>query len=221
MILLLYQEGRFWVNNIFDFMKQDQTTKLYPELQNYIVETPIGQYIKHPLVHQPYLSATLANQQLDQKYKYLRKAIETKNFSQIIWLHERPYRLLAFKDIQKDLDNKTYWKLLSLIWTDTENSYQDLETWKKLFKSKKGNKENLMGGQELETFESLDNELIVYRGCVKGLNENGLSWTLDKQQAEWFAKRFDNNGIVKEKRILKRNIVAYFSGRGEEEVIVV
>lgn len=77
-----------------------------------------------------------------------------------------------------------------------------------------------MGGQELATFESLDNELIIYRGCVKGLNENGLSWTLSKDQAEWFAKRFDKDGIVIERRINKKNIVAYFNSRGEEEVVV-
>ena len=208
------------MTNIFDLLEQDQKTKLYPELEQYIVETPIGLYIKHPLVFQPYLSATLANQQLEQKYKFLRKALKTKNFNQYIFLHERPYRINAFQDIKKDLDNKTYWRLLSNIWTDTENSWQDIETWKKLFKSKRNKKENLMGGQELATYESLDNELIIYRGCVKGLNENGLSWTLNKDQAEWFAKRFDKDGIVIEKRINKKNIVAYFNSRGEEEVVV-
>lgn len=209
------------MTNIFDLLEQDQKTKLYPELEQYIVETPIGQYIKHPLVCQPYLSATLANQQLEQKYKFLRKALKTKNFDQYIYLHERPYRINAFQDIKKDLDNKTYWKLLSSIWIDTENSWQDIKTWKKLFKSKRSDKENLMDGQELETFESLDNELIVYRGCVKGLNENGLSWTLSKEQAKWFAQRFSKDGIVKQKRIFKKDIVAYFNGRGEEEIILI
>jgi hypothetical protein len=78
-----------------------------------------------------------------------------------------------------------------------------------------------MDEQELETLKSLDNELVVYRGCVKNLNENGLSWTLDKNQAKWFANRFEKDGVVLEKRISKKNIVAYFNGRNEEEVIVV
>jgi hypothetical protein len=172
------------------------------------------------LVFQPFISATIANQQLEQKYNQIRKALDTKNFNQFIFLHERPYRLLAFVDIKRNLNNKNYWKLLSNIWTDTENSYQDLETWRKLFQSKRNHKENLMDEQELETLESLDNELVVYRGCVKNLNENGLSWTLDKNQAKWFANRFEKDGVVIEKRISKKNIVAYFNGRNEEEVIV-
>jgi hypothetical protein len=48
-----------------------------------------------------------------------------------------------------------------------------------------------------------------------------LSWTLDKNQAKWFANRFEKDGVVLEKRISKKNIVAYFNGRNEEEVIVV
>jgi hypothetical protein len=207
-------------DKILDLIKQDQNAKLNPELQQFLTDTPIGQYIKHPLVFQPFISTTIANQQLEQKYNQIRKALDTKNFNQFIFLHERPYRLLAFVDIKRNLNNKNYWKLLSNIWTDTENSYQDLETWRKLFQSKRNHKENLMDEQELETLESLDNELVVYRGCVKNLNENGLSWTLDKNQAKWFANRFEKDGVVLEKQISKKSIVAYFNGRNEEEVIV-
>jgi hypothetical protein len=48
-----------------------------------------------------------------------------------------------------------------------------------------------------------------------------LSWTLDRERAEWFANRFDQKGIVIEKAIGKEEIVAYFSGRGDQEIIVI
>ena len=208
-------------DNSLEMLKQYSNVKLNPELQKFVVETEIGKYIKHPLVFSPLVLPGLANQMLEQKYNQLRKALDTKNFSQYVFLHERPYRVSVFKDIKHELTDENYWKLLSSIWTDTENSYQDLGTWKNLFKSKRGQRHNLMTEDELNTMESLDDTVTIFRGCVKNLNEDGLSWTLDKERAEWFANRFDQEGIVIEKAIGKEKIVAYFGGRGEQEIIVI
>jgi hypothetical protein len=208
-------------DNSLEMLKQYSNVELNSELQKFVVETEIGKYIKHPLVFSPLVLPGLANQMLEQKYNQLRKALDTKNFSQYVFLHERPYRVSVFKDIKHELTDENYWKLLSSIWTDTENSYQDLGTWKNLFKSKRGQRHNLMTEDELNTMESLDDTVTIFRGCVKNLNEDGLSWTLNKERAEWFANRFDQEGIVIEKAIGKEKIVAYFSGRGEEEIIVI
>jgi hypothetical protein len=51
------------------------------------------------------------------------------------------------------------------------------------------------------------------------LNENGLSWTLDKSKAEFFANRFGKKGIILERKIPKSEIVALLTVRGETEVI--
>jgi hypothetical protein len=53
----------------------------------------------------------------------------------------------------------------------------------------------------------------------KGLNEDGLSWTLDKAKAEFFANRFSKGGIILEREIPKSDIIAVLTGRGESEVI--
>lgn len=47
-----------------------------------------------------------------------------------------------------------------------------------------------------------------------------LSWTLDRNTAEWFAHRFGKDGTVYTARIKRDDIYAYFSGRKESEVIV-
>lgn len=208
-------------DNSLEMLKQYSNVELHPELQKFVVDTEIGKYIKHPLVFSPLVLPGLANQMLEQKYKQLREALDTKNFSRYVFLHERPYRLSAFKDIKHQLTDEDYWKLLSSIWTDTENSHQDLGTWKNLFKSKRNQRHNLMTEEELKTMESLDDTVTIFRGCVENLNEDGLSWTLDRERAEWFANRFDQKGIVIEKAIGKEKIVAYFSGRGEQEIIVI
>lgn len=67
---------------------------------------------------------------------------------------------------------------------------------------------------------SLPETIMVYRGIQKDATTNALSWTLDKNVAEWFANRFNNNGTVVEVTINKKYVFAYINGRNEKEVVV-
>jgi hypothetical protein len=77
-----------------------------------------------------------------------------------------------------------------------------------------------MDSEELKILDNLPKSVTIYRGCQKDVNENGISWTLDKDRAEWFATRFKQEGLVLEKTILKRDIIAVFTGRSESEVVI-
>jgi hypothetical protein len=155
----------------------------------------------------------------EQKKADLEKAIAEKKYSQIIFLHERPYRLEAFTQITKELSDAKYWSLLASVWTDTENGWQNLPTWRALFWSKRPGRENLMDADERFTLANLPETVEIYRGCTNKLNEDGISWTLNRDKAEFFANRFSNGGIVLSKFINKSDIIAVFNGRGEAEVI--
>ena len=52
----------------------------------------------------------------------------------------------------------------------------------------------------------------------------GLSWTQDREQAIWFAKRFHavhgERGKVIEGICKKADVLAYFAGRDEQEIVV-
>lgn len=82
--------------------------------------------------------------------------------------------------------------------------------------------QKLMDEEERELFQSLDDVVTVYRGVPPHNDQNvkALSWTLDREVAEWFAHRYGENGTVYEAQIEKENIHAVFLGRNEEEVIV-
>ena len=43
---------------------------------------------------------------------------------------------------------------------------------------------------------------------------------MDREKAEWFAHRFDEDGAVYEAKIDKAHVYAFFSSRNESEVIV-
>jgi hypothetical protein len=77
----------------------------------------------------------------------------------------------------------------------------------------------MMEEEEDNILRSLADEVTVYRGCQKGLNEDGLSWSLDKSKAKFFANRFGKKGIILERKIPKSDIVAVLTVRGETEVI--
>jgi len=199
----------------------EQSESLHPDLVPYLEQSSEGwMMLRHPLVYQvPFFSNGSANAYYEQKSKAVEKAIADKNYKQFVWLFERPYRLEAFIKIADKLSDTDYWKLLSDIWIDTENQYAYLKEWKKLLASKRSNRHYMMDEEEDNILRSLPEEVTIYRGCQKGINEDGLSWSLDKSKAEFFANRFGKKGIILERTISKNDIVAVLVGRGESEVI--
>ena len=82
----------------------------------------------------------------------------------------------------------------------------------------------LMDEKEVNEYELLPNDLTVLRGCNSKeaeTNDFGISWTTERRVAEFFAFRFENHdGRVYGMDIDKRDILAFFNGRNEFEVIV-
>jgi len=71
-------------------------------------------------------------------------------------------------------------------------------------------------------YQSLPDTITVYRGVIGTAEDSylGLSWSLNQETAEWFAKRFGHRGYVYEGQIDKKYVYAYFSGRNESEVVI-
>jgi len=199
----------------------EQNETLHPDLVPYLEQSSEGWLmLRHPLVYQvPFFSNGSANAYYEQKRIAVEKATADKNYKQFVWLFERPYRVEAFIKIADKLSDTEYWRLLSDVWIDTENQYAYLNEWKKLLASKRPNRHYMMGEEEDNILRSLSNQVTIYRGCQKGLNEDGLSWTLDKSKAKFFANRFGKKGIILERKVPKSDIMAVLLGRGESEVI--
>lgn len=67
--------------------------------------------------------------------------------------------------------------------------------------------------------------LVVYRGQGNG-EPVGISWTLDRETAAWFARNLPrlgprpDGGLVLVGRVRRDRVLAYLTSRGEREVIV-
>ena len=198
------------------------TEELHPDLVPYVSDGPLGKQLRHPLVYQIGMWGNgLANAYYLQKINDVEKALQNKKYDSYVWLHERPYRIEAFQEIEHLLSDTAYWKLVADIWTDTENQWQNHQEWKDLLGSDRSSRNYLMDEKEFNTLLALPDVVTIYRGCQKGINEHGLSWTLDKSIAQWFSTRLDRDGepIVLERTVAKSDIIAVFTGRGESEVI--
>ena len=62
--------------------------------------------------------------------------------------------------------------------------------------------------------------MFFFKCSHNAKNIKALSWTLNRETAEWFAHRFGEDGTVYEAQINKKHICALFTGRNESEVIV-
>ncbi len=165
------------------------------------------------------LSTTLFQRPLKDISIEIVNALNDADYSRYIFLHKKVHRTQAFKAISHELPDKAYWRLVSDLWLSTENIWQNLEDWKDLLTSLRSRREVMMNEVEQEYFANLKYTLTIYRGCTEGLNEGGLSWTLDRSVAETYASQLGEKGFVLERKINKPEIVAFLNRRGESEVI--
>ncbi|WP_297516621.1 hypothetical protein [Flavobacterium sp.] len=199
--------------------------ELLPELKASIIDGGLfnRKSIQHPLVIGDIgmMPNSYYNNQLMRKKERLKEFENNKEFESYLFLIEKPFRVTFFSDLVKQHKikklSKKYWKILSSLWTGSENIFQNKELWDDLLKDK-SNSHYFMSKKDLKFFNSLENEFIVYRGYSHW--ENGYSYTLDKERAIWFADRFGQNGFVKERLVRKEEVFAYTNSREENEIII-
>jgi len=168
---------------------------------------------------------------INYKQELLNEAINQENWDEVYMLLSKPYRL-SWLEENYDLitDEKEYYEFLKDAYIDSEfpmSGFYEYEDLLKLFWHKNYPK-LMMDKDELAFYNQLPNELTIWRGIrvEDELDEEniGFSFTLDKEKAEWFAKRFSQDGrgtpMLIEAKVKKDKILSVFLNRGEEEVLV-
>lgn len=156
--------------------------------------------------------------------KYLRdlerRIDRCQNVTELFVLVMKPYLPTVFKFVYNYMNETDYNQILRSVYTlceypnhDTNVSYKD---WAKYFK--KSNKEIIMSQSELEKLDALDDIVTIYRGVSNDHKYyNAFSWTLDKERANWYATRFDKDGVIYSLDVPKKEIIAYFED--DDEII--
>lgn len=131
------------------------------------------------------------------------------------------YYLTFLKFAKESMSLSDFSMLLGKFWTEEENPNGDVNVPVSLsarwFKS--ADKRVPMYDDEYKTYKDLPETFTVYRGVTPGRNPDGMSWTRDLSKADWFSRRF-GDGYVLEGIANKKDVLAFFSRRGEEEIVI-
>lgn len=144
------------------------------------------------------------------------------SYLQFIHIIRPPYLPAFFKFTNHYLNAYDYSSFLGSMWTivefpNVDDNISALE-FVKIFR--KAEKVLLMDDDELKQYLDLPDKLTVYRGIRGRGSLKALSWTTDRNQAEWFAKRWNKGGQVYSATVKKEDVLAVFSSRGESEIVV-
>lgn len=161
------------------------------------------------------------NHQLFIKQKK-EEILSAKDYTQLFSRVTKKYCSFFFKYTKSHLCMTDFASTLKTLWLKCDYVNVDKNISKteyvKLFR--KCDLEILMDEYEYAYYRAIPETITVYRGINKVTNHpaKALSWTIDKLQAEWYAKRFSSEGQVCETVVKKEDILAYFDY--EKEIVV-
>jgi hypothetical protein len=206
---------------LMELLENGGIENLHPALKPWVRETILGPMVKHPYVFVNMLGgmgAQTANEIYEWKRKVRREYINERDWSQFIYAHERPWRMVALERLWErgriTLDELR--AVLPEIWIDTEMPEGNQQEPMYLFR------EAGFVTDDQKSFDALPDEIVLYRG-VDGefeITPSGPSWTTQLHTARIFAYRFGAHGIVYRYRAKKSEALAWFTGRDEAEIIL-
>jgi hypothetical protein len=170
-------------------------------------------------------------QKINFKQGQLDEAISQQNWDKVFMLIEKPFRLSWLEEnIDLIKDDKQYYDFLKDAYMMTEFPMNGFSNYRDLLHLlyAKDNPKLMMDKEELKLLNSLPNEVKIWRGVkvddVLDEDNIGLSFTLNKDKAIWFAERFSQAGVSQailiEAVVNRFDILSIFLNRDEEEVIV-
>jgi hypothetical protein len=217
------------MNNLANSLSELLVKKepLCAELEPYLHYRKVGGWmLHHPLLIHMFVDlerCAWLNESYRQKSKGIEEALKEKKWSRYIFYHERPYRLAALlRCHEAGLHDEAYWNFVGDVWVDSDNIWQNIKTWRKIWSQPDPNRAACMDAEEREHYFGLPDSLTVYRGVKLRKAVNGLSWTFDLERAKWFARRWatkEQQSMVAIGTVHKKNILAVFLGRNEKEIV--
>ena len=199
---------------------------LDPALLPYLQQDRVsGHLLRHPLVFMPLPGKSLnhlANRMYHDKLARLEAAERSGKWHEVVFLHERPYRLHAILQYRDEIPSAMFWELAASVYRDSENIHECRYEWLDLLGSAIPQREHMMSQEERQMLAALPDSISVYRGSRQREDEDdlGFSWTTAPDKARWYATRFlsAGTGYVFHGEIARTDVIAIFKG-GDDEII--
>lgn len=196
-----------------------------------IAETRVGVVASHPFTnswivwshgHEP---IDLHNKEEAAAWReQLGKLIDDADLVGIFLLLNPPYILNFLKFTACYMSNEDLGTILGGFWSRIEQISLDKSVTGREIISwyRRADNKTLMDEEDRVFFDSLPEEVTVYRGVTKHNRRKtkAFSWSVDKRIAEWFAKRFDTGtGEVWTLTVPKERILCYYGGSEKEAIV--
>jgi len=155
---------------------------------------------------------------------YNKKFQEANTVFEVMSMLKKEYRLSFLDKVRNYISQEEYSINLVRAYVDTESPDTDLDMNKdKLLEMfKKTSLKHSMTAEDKDILQSMSDKIIVYRGISDRKRDkiNYMSWSYSYEQAEWFAKRYNENSVVYKAEIDKKYIFALTNRRQEAEIIL-
>jgi hypothetical protein len=138
---------------------------------------------------------------------------------QLIWGDSYQRAGMLF-NLYRSMNEDDWLRLLGREWSSCDNTCS-LKNWLKLLLERRTYPQ-MMDEEELAKFELLPDVVTIYRGCGRGVNMDGISWSLDKEIASKFPTyhRYRvKHPVLITATVKKSKIIALKLDRKEQEVI--
>ena len=173
-----------------------------------------------PLFSHPFLPM-LQTGDVDEIKKYIeKKLMRYTDYLDMLMLINGVFRPKFFAQTQEYLSLEDFSKGLAYVWVKVEfpNINKDISVSQFIDLFNKADKKYLMDTEELETFNTLPEEIEIYRGINQYGSVMALSWTIEESIADSFAERNGGEQALYKAKVKKADVLAYFSR--ESEVVV-
>ena len=153
------------------------------------------------------------------------------DISELMLYVDKPYRIEALHALYTEVEPVNFWTMFHQHWNSVENPSDFMPHINDMFEYDDYgfNYDMLQDESRLNTLEpedkafylSLPDEFAVFRGC-HSFNEQGFSWTTDKEVAERFALRMaiDKEYILLQGMVRKTDVICAYDNRHEKEIVV-
>lgn len=206
---------------------------LHDDLREGIVTTDGGLTLIHTPFHVGIYTAdqadvaseynALLNQSHAARAERYHALVNAGQLHEAVFAVERPYRTLVLDELAADMNDETYWRTVAAVWIDQENPEDYTDEWRARFNADRPGREAMMEPDERSEYDALPGLAVIYRAALGDSDATGLSWTRERKVAEWFARRYrkDEPLPVYAALVARSDIAAYWTRRGEYEVLVV
>lgn len=98
-------------------------------------------------------------------------------------------KLRLFKGLEPRLNDDMFWRLLRHAWMWSYVTTHNRFKWVHLFNSNRPRRGLLMTPSEHKRFQSMPDELQIWRGCGHFLTARGIAWSLNEKEAMDYVDR--------------------------------